>query len=236
MSEFRLSFPACVVAGKNRLTAEDILLLRKYTFVEGVQSADQVITMLAIHNSCPEKCPEWADFFVESMTRFIVHFTYPQGSLDDMNASWLQRMLATDGVVNSPLELELLLHVLEVSAHVPDSLNAFALDQVRLALDPGIGAYRLTRPIARQGITRHDVDYMQRILRGSSHNGRLLLSSAEIAVLRTIDTLAQLAQNHPAWLDLLSAIAPRHAPVEDVPSVRWLRVSDGAFLDDGVAA
>ena len=42
MSEFRLAFPACVIAGKHRLTAEDISLLRKHTFPEGIRTADDV--------------------------------------------------------------------------------------------------------------------------------------------------------------------------------------------------
>jgi hypothetical protein len=132
MSEFRFAFPACVIAGKHRLAAEDIGLLRKYTFPDGIRTADDVVVMLALNNACPEKCHEWNSFFVEQLSAFIVHYSYPQGSLDEINVAWLMRIVATDGVVNSPLELELLLHVIEISAYVPDELRAFALDQLRL--------------------------------------------------------------------------------------------------------
>ncbi len=43
MSEFRLAFPACVIAGKHRLTAEDIGLLRKHSFPDGVRTPDDVV-------------------------------------------------------------------------------------------------------------------------------------------------------------------------------------------------
>src|SRR5689334_25013318 len=147
MSEFRLAFPACVIAGKHRLTAEDIVLLRKHTFPEGIRTSDHVVVLLALNNSCPEKCPEWNTFFIEQLAGFIVDYTYPQGSLDEINVAWLIRMVSTDGVVNSPLELELVLHVIEVSHHVPDELRAFALDQLRLALSDNIGGYKLSRSV-----------------------------------------------------------------------------------------
>ena len=110
MSEFRLAFPACVIAGKHRLTAEDIVLLRKHTFPEGIRTSDHVVVLLALNNSCPEKCPEWNTFFIEQLAGFIVDYTYPQGSLDEINVAWIMRMFTTDGVVNSALELELILH------------------------------------------------------------------------------------------------------------------------------
>ncbi len=171
MSEFRLAFPACVIAGKHRLTAEDISLLRKHTFPEGIRTADDVVAMLALNNSCPEKCPEWNSFFVEQLAGFIVNYTYPQGSLDEINVAWLMRMVATDGVVNSALELELVLHAMEISANVPDELRAFALDQLRLALTENIGGYKLSRAVDRKGITRQDIDYVMRVLRGVSDAG-----------------------------------------------------------------
>ena len=105
MSEFRLAFPACVIAGKHRLTAEDIVLLRKHTFPEGIRTSDHVVVMLALNSSCPEKCAEWNTFFIEQLAGFIVDYTYPQGSLDEINVAWIMRMFTTDGVVNSALEL-----------------------------------------------------------------------------------------------------------------------------------
>jgi hypothetical protein len=77
MSEFRFAFPACVIAGKHRLAAEDIGLLRKYTFPDGIRTADDVVVMLALNNACPEKCHEWNSFFVEQISAFIVSYSYP---------------------------------------------------------------------------------------------------------------------------------------------------------------
>ncbi|MEK1897325.1 MAG: hypothetical protein AAAB20_29320 [Rhizobium sp.] len=228
MSEFRLAFPACVIAGKHRLTAEDISLLRKHTFPEGIRTADDVVAMLALNNSCPEKCPEWSSFFVEQLAGFIVNYTYPQGSLDEINVAWLMRMVATDGVVNSAIELELVLHAMEISANVPDELRAFALDQLRLALVENIGGYKLSRAIDRKGITRQDIDYVMRVLRGVGDAGVIKAPPLTWSVLMQIAEATLPVGNHPRWADILSALQlvdyaepPRRS--------RWLRIVDDSF-------
>ncbi|CAN7301296.1 hypothetical protein [Rhizobium sp. LjRoot258] len=235
MSEFRLAFPACVIAGKHRLTAEDISLLRKHTFPEGIRTADDVVAMLALNNSCPEKCPEWNSFFVEQLAGFIVNYTYPQGSLDEINVAWLMRMVATDGVVNSAIELELVLHAMEISANVPDELRAFALDQLRLALVENIGGYKLSRAIDRKGITRQDIDYVMRVLRGVSDAGVIKAPPLTWSVLMQVAEATLPVGNHPRWADILSALQlvdyaepPRRS--------RWLRIVDDSFESETAVA
>jgi hypothetical protein len=231
MSELRQSFPAHLIAGKSRLAADDVLFLRNYTFPLGLRTSDDVLVLMALQNSCPEKCDEWDAFFIEALTDFIVHYSYPQGSLDEINVAWLVRLLSTDGVVNSPLELRLILNVIEASSNVPPELGAFALDQLRVAIEEGVGAYALTRPITRPGITRHDLDYICRILRSKRDAGRLALSPLKIAVLERTAAATKSNFNHPGWDDLLDAIIIRS---EDRPTVsRWLRVPDAMLTIQG---
>ncbi|MGR9246291.1 hypothetical protein [Rhizobium leguminosarum] len=224
MSEFRLAFPACVVAGKHRLTAEDIVLLRKHSFPEGIRTSDDVVAMLALNNSCPEKCADWNAFFVEQLAGFIVHYTYPQGSLDEINVAWIMRMFTTDGVVNSALELELILHVMEISADVPVELRALALDQLRLAITDNIGGYKLSRAVDRRGITRQDVDYAMRIFRSVAEGGTIPVSSVEYGVLRQIEQATLRGANHPQWAGIMAAVELRD--YAEPRRSRWLRIVD----------
>ena len=223
MREFRLAFPACVIAGKQRLTAEDVGLLRRHAFPEGIRTAGDIVAMMALDGSCPEKCPEWNAFFVEQLTDFIVHDTYPQGSLDAVNVAWIVRMFTTDGAVNSPLELELVLHVMEVSSPVPEELRVLALDQLRLAITDDVGGYRPSRAVDRKGITRQDVDYVVRILKNSSHRGAIDVTPAEHAVLQRIDAATPPGADHPRWAEIMAALRIRDpAPARG----RWLRIPD----------
>lgn len=224
MSEFRLAFPACVVAGKHRLTAEDIVLLRKHSFPEGIRTSDDVVAMLALNNSCPEKCANWNAFFVEQLAGFIVRYTYPQGSLDEINVAWIMRMFTTDGVVNSALELELILHVMEISADVPVELRALALDQLRLAITDNIGGYKLSRAIDRRGITRQDIDYAMRIFRSVAEGGTIPVSSVEYGVLQQIEQATLRGANHPQWAGIMAAVELRD--YAEPRRSRWLRIVD----------
>ena len=237
MSEFRLSFPACVVAGKNRLSAEDIFLLRKFTFPEGIQTPDDVVTLLALNNSCPEKCPEWRDFFVESLTRFIVDRCYPIGSMDDLNVDWMKRVFSVDGVVHDELELAVVLHVMDVSRHVPPTLKVLALDQLRVALSEGRGALAVGRP-PQGGIGETELAYVHRILRSAFDRGRIDLYPIEIAALEEIDRIASSRSSHPEWTALMNGIrrseTDKGTPVE--PPRRWLQVPDALFLDENKVA
>ena len=234
MSEFRLSFPAWLLAGKSRLSAEDVLTLRRVSFPDGIRASDDAALLLAIHHSCPEKCDEWDGFFIEALTNFIVHHTYPQGSLDDINVAWLIRMLSSDNVVHSPTEFEVLMHVIDVSAHIPPLLSAFALDQLRHALNDGVGAYRQVRSVDRKGVTRHDLDFIHHVLRTSVHAGGMTLSPIEIEALDRIDKATVSQANHPGWAELRNAASPRSDG--NAPRTRWLRVPDDMFTDTEAAA
>ncbi|MGR4844042.1 hypothetical protein ACIPSK_15720 [Rhizobium sp. LARHSG275] len=234
MSEFRLAFPACVVAGKHRLTAEDIVLLRKHAFPEGIRTSDDVVAMLALNNSCPEKCAAWNAFFVEQLAGFIVRYTYPQGSLDEINVAWIMRMFTTDGVVNSALELELILHVMEISADVPGELRALTLDQLRLAITDNIGGYKLSRAVDRRGITRQDIDFAMRIFRSVAEGGVIPVSSVEYGVLQQIEQATLDCANHPHWAGIMAAVKLRE--YAEPRRSRWLRIVDEEPVSEAAVA
>ncbi|MFB9950768.1 hypothetical protein ACFFP0_18100 [Rhizobium puerariae] len=236
MSGFRFSFPACVIAGKGRITADDILMLRTYAFPDGIRSAEDARALLALNDLCPASGPEWAGYFVESLAMFVVHRSEPAGMIDDANAAWLMRTIAADGVVRSAPELELLLHAMEIASEVPESLSAFALDQLRLALGPEAqGAYRAGRP-ATEGINAHDLAYIWRVLRGAFERGRLMLSPSETLVLREIDRLAPRSAHHPAWSEMMAAVVTYERPREILRTKRWLSIDDSHLLNDEMAA
>lgn len=237
MSEFRLSFPACVVAGKNRLSVEDLLLLRRYTFPDGVRTPDDVVTLLALNTCCPEKCPEWADYFVEQMAGFLVHHCYPIGSLDEINVEWVKRVLSNDGIIEGELELAAVLHMMDIARHVPPSLRTLMLDQLSIALAAGRGAYARSRS-RRAGIGADDIAYVHRILRDRLDPSTSLLSSAEIAILETIDRETAVHARHPDWEALIETVLPLRSrpPARAETPRRWLHVPDSFFLDREMVA
>lgn len=173
-------------------------------------------------------------FFVEQLAGFIVHYTYPQGSLDEINVAWIMRMFTTDGVVNSALELELILHVLEISADVPGELRALALDQLRLAITDNIGGYKLSRAVDRGGITRQDIDFAMRIFRSVAEGGAIPVSSVEYGVLQQIEQATLACANHPHWAGIMAAVKLRD--YAEPRRSRWLRIVDEEPVSEAAVA
>jgi hypothetical protein len=209
MSNFTCRYPASAIAGKHRLTADDILVLRKHMFPTGLTSADDAEQLLAVHRSAAEKCPGWDNWFIETMAAYIVVHCYPQYSLDELNAEWLMALLAPDGVACNGAELEVVLHAIEMASAVPDILSCFALGQLQLALQGGRGAYAESRTSKRSGIASQDMAFVYRILRGSLFAGKMVLSKLEVSALDRIDALVRGKVNDPRWNALMRSLSMR---------------------------
>lgn len=198
MGELRLSYPACVIAGKTRLTADDIGILRDHVFVQGIASSQDAVILLAINTSCSEKCAEWHHYFIESMTDFIVRTCYPQGSMDEWNADWLIAMISTQGIVNSRIELDLLFHIIDLSEHIPDSLSIFALEQIRLAIAEDVGAWAGLRGSRQHGLQKADVLLVARVMSAIARSRGSHLTVRERRMLDQIGVLTGLPVDHVA--------------------------------------
>lgn len=189
MGELRLSYPACVIAGKTRLTVDDIAILREHVFVPGITASQDAVILLAINSSCSEKCPEWRHYFIDALTEFIVHTRYPQGAMDEWNTDWLIAMISTRGVVNSRIELDLLFHIIDIAAHIPDSLSIFALEQIRMAMAEGTGAWASLRGTRKNGLQKADVLLITRVMSAIARSRGSQLTARERRMLDEIGIL-----------------------------------------------
>lgn len=198
MSELRLSYPACAIAGKTRLTAEDIGILREHVFAGGLTSSQDAMILLAINSSCSEKCSEWHHYFLETMTDFIVHYQDPLGAMDERNADWLIAMISTRGVINSPIELDLLFHVIDIASRIPDGLSVLALEQVRLAITDEIGAWAGMRGSRQRGLQTSDVMRIARVMGAIARSRGSHLTARERRMLDQIGVLTSLQGDHAA--------------------------------------
>lgn len=234
MSEFRLSFPAWLLAGRNRLSAEDVLTLRRVSFPDGIRSSEDVALLLSIHHSSVEKCDEWDGFYIGELADFIVHHSQPQGTLDDANAAWLIEAISTDGIIRSPTDFEVLLAVLDIASHVPPVFAAFAIDQLRYAVVAGTGAYSQVRSVDSRGVTRHDVEFIRHVLRNSVDAGGIALAPLEIQALDRIAVATERQVHHADWLQLRKTVRAKWH--ESGPRIRWLRVSDEMLAEGNTEA
>lgn len=221
MSELRLPFPANVIAGKGKINARDVALLKAEAFPQGITTVDGAVVLFALNGACLDTCPEWAQFFVESLTDFIVDRCHPAGTLDETKALWLERMLAADGIIASTLEFELLHAVLGRAQHVPDSLKVFALSQIRHAIHSDSGAYSRLRDGSRKGVCETDLAYARLVIESGNSEG--YASAAEYRVLLSIDAIAQPGLNVNGWVRFLFMVRPQ--PAQRVARKRTARAA-----------
>ena len=237
MSDGRFSFPACLVAGKRRLDVDDLLMLRKHAFSDGIRTEDDACILLAIHRACASSCPQWDCYVVENIVAYVVHQRHPRGWIDERNADWLINALSVDGIIHTPIELEIILHALDMSASAPDRFYAFALEQMRLGLIPDSrAAYARRRNSRSPGIDLADLHYLWRILRSACDCGRLVLSAIEREQLQAIDAMSEPRHHHSGWNTLIASLQLHHNGTGEADRTAWLQASDDAVLGQSCQA
>lgn len=208
MGELIMSAPVAGLTSKNRITAEDVTMLRREVFGDGVVSRGEAEALFALDVTARDKCQEWPEFFVEAITDYIVHQEKPAGYISEGNADWLVQTISRDGMVDNLTELELLVHVLEKAKSSPSRLSAYALEQVGHAVIDGKGPLMLGGDLVPGLIAKAEVDLLRRILYAYGGDGNIAITRAEAEVLFKINERTAAASNDPSWNDLfVKAIA-----------------------------
>ena len=208
MGELIMSAPVAGLTSKNRITAEDVTMLRREVFANGVVTHGEAEALFALDQTARDKCPEWAPFFVEAVTDYIVHQEKPEDYISQENADWLIRAISRDGMVDSRTELELLVHVLEEAKSSPSQLSAYALEQVAHAVIDGQGPLMRGGSLVPGQVTKAQVDLLRRILYAYGGDGNIAITRAEAEILFRINDQTEAAANDPSWNDLfVKAIA-----------------------------
>ena len=79
MGDMIMAAPVGGLASKERITPQDVLMLRREVFGNGVVTRGEAEALFALHSSTTEQCAEWGEFFVEAVTDYIVHQEKPEG-------------------------------------------------------------------------------------------------------------------------------------------------------------
>ncbi|TIW39840.1 MAG: hypothetical protein E5V72_25235 [Mesorhizobium sp.] len=202
MGELTMSAPVAGLTSKNRITAEDVVMLRREVFGDGVVTRGEAEALFALDAMAKDKCAQWPVFFVEAVTDFIVHQEKPAGYISQDNADWLVRAISRDGMVDSRTELELLVHVLEKAKSSPNGLCVYALAQVANAVLDGKGPLMHEGKLVPGLIAKAEVELLRRILYAHGGDGNIAITRAEAEMLFKINERTATANNDPSWNDL----------------------------------
>ena len=190
------------------ITDTDVLALRRTFYEDGSIDNAEAESLFALNSACTAQDPSWADCFVEMLTDYVVNQAKPEGYLTIGNADWLVTQIARDGVVQSRTELELLINVLDKARWSPQSLVAFALDQVKRAVIDGAGPLRSGKSLTPGVINEAEVELLKRILYAFGGDGNIAITRPEAEILFDIDAATLAQANAESWPDLfVKAIA-----------------------------
>lgn len=204
MSELILSGALADLVRKNVINDDDVLMLRRDVYADGIVNSREATSILALDRSCREKCAAWDEFFVEALGDYLVYQTEPRGHISPENAEGIMRAISMDKVVDTRTELRLLLYVMKRAHSVPPALSAFALEQVKNAVLHGKGVVAKDRALRAGVVTAHDVDMIKTILYSGGGQNGFAISREEADVLFDINDATAMAANDPAWRDLFS--------------------------------
>lgn len=193
---------ARAVAADHRVSAGEIMELRRLGWGDGQIHRHEAEAIFAINRQLDAPDAQWVDFFVEALGEFVLNGTEPRGYVDQEEADWLIGALDHDGRLESMAELELLVRVMERAQNVPDSLKHYALRQVERAVLTGTGPTRCGGHLSDAHITAAECALVRRIIFASGGHGPAAVSRYDAEMLFRLkdETLSEV--NDAAWDDL----------------------------------
>lgn len=225
------------ILAKGRMTAEDVILLRRELFRDGATDQDEADLIFRLNDECRDRDESWNQLYVDALTDFFLWRTSPRGYVDEERARYLTQRIVRNNRIENGTELELLCNIMHWADYAPADLAEFVLFAVRESvLDPDKAAY---------GAGRHpkvvdpvDVEMIKRAIYAPATLGSITVTRLEAEVIFDINDATAHADNHPSWNGLfVCAIAnhlmfPRGAPApepaaEVLRRERWLKERDG---------
>lgn len=232
------------IIAKGRVTADDVLQLRKSMFRDGLIDRQEAEQVFAIDAACTEKDPEWSAFFVDALTDHVVWKVEPKKYVSDENAEFLIGHILRDGKVDGETELELLINVVHWAISSPPPLALLAMAAIRDSiLEPETAAYGSNRPPAV--ISPVDVALLRKVIYAAGSPGGYTVTGEEAELIIALNNATRGSERADCWDDLyVKAIAnflmfpgsPPSVPTaeEELRRERWLneRRGVGGLLRD----
>lgn len=201
---------AVTLKASGKLTDSDTLAVRKLVWPDAVLQPEEADALFELNTACPERSTAWADFFVDAIFYYVVHQLDPKGYVSEENAAWLRTRIDRDGVVESLAEFDVLVRIMETASNAPDSLKAYALNQIEQTVLKGTGPTRLYGTVQPGQIDDAEVMLLRRLLFARAGDGNIIISTAEADLLFRLKDATLGAQNAADWPILFVQCVANH--------------------------
>jgi hypothetical protein len=203
-------FSSALKAGA-ALSSGDVLAIRRAVWPDGAVARAEAEAIFELHRLAREPSVEWGDFFIEAITDHVLNATEPRAYVDDEMAEWLIGQIGGGGgEAIGPVELELVVKILEGALNAPASLKAWALAEVESCVLHGKGATRRDGDVRPGVVDEAEVKLMRRIVFAGGGDGALVVSQDEAEMLWRIKDATLGAANAPGWQILFVQAVGNH--------------------------
>lgn len=189
-------------AADGQVTVEEVLALRRQGWGDGIITREEAEALFAMNNVLDTRDPEWADFFVEAVGEFVLNGTPPRLQCNDAEAQWLIDQVDHDGVVESYVELETIVRILERAENVPTVLKNYVIAQIEREVLSGTGPTRCGGELSDTHISSAECAVLRRVIFSSGGYGPAAVSRFDAELLFRLKDATLADANAPDWGDL----------------------------------
>jgi hypothetical protein len=189
-------------AAEGRITAETLLALRREGWGDGIITRAEAEALFAVNNALKERSPEWCDFFVEAIGEHVLNGTPPRLQCSLEEAEWLIGQIDHDGMVDSMVELETMVRILERAENTPDRLKNYVLAVVEREVLTGTGPTRCGGALAATRITAAECRIIRRVIFASGGHGPAAVTRFDAEMLFRLKDATLAEENAAEWDDL----------------------------------
>ena len=189
-------------AADGQVTSEELLALRREGWGDGIVTRAEAEALFALNNSLRERSPEWCDFFVEAIGEFVLNGSQPRLQCNEDEAAWLIGQIDHDGVVESVVELETMVRIIERAENTPDRLKNYVLDQIEREVITGTGPTRCGGELSATHISAAECRIIRRVIFAPGGHGPAAVSRFEAELLFRLKDQTLAEENAPEWDDL----------------------------------
>lgn len=148
----------------------------------------------------------WQDFLLAEAPSYFTKYCQSEGIISPEKTDWLIHIFSHEGVVETPLQLRLLIALLNVAEDSRGDVESLAINQLRFAIEGMKCSYQQMRKIDCPDITEDDAAYVLRILQRGGEAGLCRIKDETVNIIYQIGSLTHAGKNHPSWQKLLDQL------------------------------
>lgn len=193
---------AQAATAEGHLSAEGLLALRREGWGDGIITRAEAEALFALNAALRDRSPEWCDFFVEAIGEFVLNGTEPRLQCSLEEAEWLIAQIDSDGAVESLVELETMVRIIERAENVPERLKIYVLNQIERETLTGTGPTRHGGDLSATHISAAECRILRRVIFASGGCAPAAVSRFEAEMLFRLKDATLADENAPEWDDL----------------------------------